>query len=383
MAQELLRYRPAEAGHDGWLARITELVNAAGVALAPSRSMAPPPSHGAQAPPPSHDAHAGRGAPPPPPPPPGGDAGHCRGTRVPDGAPPPSHGASSPHLAGTSCQIIQRAPEDARVSLERQHRVVRDIAVAGRNNRVVPTNVVTYSRGCLALTRELRWVAWSTKFRPELPPRYDGTANPVEFLQLYTVGIKAANGDDKVMANWFPMALKEAACMWLMNLPEGSVSSWGELCEQFVANFKGTYERPLTLNDLRAVRQRPGETLRKYIQRFSQVRNKIPRVTDAAIISGFSTGVTDIRMLEKLAINDELDSAVRLFDLADRYAKAEEGRLFAHNDPDAEPVSTPSKSKNKDAKRKTHAVLAAEPEQKHKRVEDDDKRDSCPFCAYQ
>src|SRR5664279_744331 len=200
MAQELLRYRPTEAGHDGWLARITELVNVAGAAPAPSRSMAPPP------PPPS--AHAGHGAPPPPPPP-GDGAGHHRGARAPGGAPPPSHGASSPHLAGTSCQIVQRAREDARVSLERQRdrqrRAVQHIATAGRTNRDnTATGVVTSSKGCLALTRELRQVAWPTKFKPELPPRYEGTANPVEFLQLYTVGVEAAGGDDTVMANWFP-----------------------------------------------------------------------------------------------------------------------------------------------------------------------------------
>src|SRR5664279_1458545 len=161
MPQELLWYRPAEAGHDGWLARITELVNAAGAAPAPSRSMAPPPSRGAQAPPPSHCAQAAHGAPAPPPPPLGDGAGHRHGTRVPEGAPLPSHGASSLHLGGPSCQILQRAPEDARVSLERQrqHRAVQDIAAAGRNNHVVPTNGVMYSRGCLALTRELRRVA--------------------------------------------------------------------------------------------------------------------------------------------------------------------------------------------------------------------------------
>jgi hypothetical protein len=39
-----------------------------------------------------------------------------------------------------------------------------------------------------------------------------------------------------------------------MNLPEASIASWGELCEQFVANFRGTYEHPCTRNDLRAVR---------------------------------------------------------------------------------------------------------------------------------
>jgi hypothetical protein len=190
----------------------------------------------------------------------------------------------------------------------------------------------------------------------------------MEFLQLYTMGIQAAGGDDKVMVNWFPMALKDAACSWLMNLPEASISSWSELCQQFIAKFKGTYERPLTLNDLCTVRQGPGETLRKYIQRFSQVRNKIPRASEAAIISAFSNGVTDVRMCDKLDINDELDSVLELFDLADKCAKAEEGRLFVHNDPNAAPDA--AKAKSKDAKCKGPAVLTAVPEQKHGREHD-------------
>ena len=54
------------------------------------------------------------------------------------------------------------------------------------------------------------------------------------------------------MANWLPMALNDAAHSWIMNLPEASISSWGELCEQFVANFRGTYMCPLSKNDLQA-----------------------------------------------------------------------------------------------------------------------------------
>ena len=57
------------------------------------------------------------------------------------------------------------------------------------------------------------------------------------------------------------MALKGAAITWLMNLPEGSISSFEELCLQFVANFKGSYERHLTFNDLRFVCQRPDEMI--------------------------------------------------------------------------------------------------------------------------
>ena len=79
--------------------------------------------------------------------------------------------------------------------------------------------------GCRAFPAELRNVAWLGKFKPDLPPRYDGTPDPAEFLQLYELSIEAANGDEKVMANRFPMALKDGARSWLLNLPPGSISS--------------------------------------------------------------------------------------------------------------------------------------------------------------
>jgi hypothetical protein len=123
-----------------------------------------------------------------------------------------------------------------------------------------------------------------------------------------------------------------------------------------------TYERPTTKNDLKAVRQYKGETLCQYIQRFSQMRNKIPRISNEEVISTFSMGVSDIKMREKLSVNDELTSVVRLFEIADRCAKAEEGRLFVHNLPEA----LPPKLKSKDPKRKEAAVLAVEPDHKQR-----------------
>jgi hypothetical protein len=160
------------------------------------------------------------------------------------------------------------------------------------------------------------------------------------------------------MDNWFDMALKDAARTWLMNLPHKSVTSWKDRCRKFVANFMPTYERPTMKNDLKAVRQYKGETLRQYIQRFSQERNKIPRISNEEVISAFFMGIADIKVKEKLSRNDELTSMVRLFEIADRCAKAEEGWLFLHNFPEA-PLP---KSKPKDRKCKEADVLAAEPD---------------------
>jgi hypothetical protein len=130
-----------------------------------------------------------------------------------------------------------------------------------------------------------------------------------------------------------------------------------------------TYERPATKNDLKAVHQYKGETLHQYIQCFSQMRNKIPRISNEEVISAFSMGVSDVKMREKLSMNDELNSIVRLFEIADRCAKAEEGRLFMHNLLEV----PPPKPKSKDPKRKEAAMLVAEPDHKQRRGDRSDR----------
>ena len=81
------------------------------------------------------------------------------------------------------------------------------------------------------------------------------------------------------MVNWFPMALKDGARTWLLNLPPGTISSWDEMRTRFIANFQGTHDRPPVMGDLRRIKQQPGEILHKYIQHFNSACLKIPKVT--------------------------------------------------------------------------------------------------------
>jgi hypothetical protein len=96
--------------------------------------------------------------------------------------------------------------------------------------------------GCAALTDHLRATTWPSKFRPHLPKKYDGTSNPLEFLQVYVTAITAAGGDTAVMATYFHVALSGLAQTWLVNLTLGSIYSWEELCARFTANFASAYQ---------------------------------------------------------------------------------------------------------------------------------------------
>ena len=147
------------------------------------------------------------------------------------------------------------------------------------------------------------------------------------FLQVYVTAITAAGGNTTVMATYFHVALSGPARTWLMNLTAGSVYSWEELCVRFVANFASAFQQHGVEAHLHAVRQEPGETLRKFISRFTKVRGMIPRISDASIIMAFRQGVRDEKMLEKLATHD-VETVPMLFALADKCARATEGRAW-------------------------------------------------------
>jgi hypothetical protein len=157
--------------------------------------------------------------------------------------------------------------------------------------------------------------------------KYDRTTNPSEFLQVYVTAITTAGGNTAVMATYFHVALSGPTRTWLMNLTPGSVYSWEELCTWFVVNFASAYQQHGVEAHLHAVRQEPGETLRKFISRLTKVRGMIPRISDASIITAFRQGVCDEKMLEKLATHD-VETVPTLFALADKCARAAEGRAW-------------------------------------------------------
>nr|ABA95741.2 retrotransposon protein, putative, unclassified [Oryza sativa Japonica Group] len=242
------------------------------------------------------------------------------------------HSAATPSSAPPTQEDLRGGP-DARISIERRRNGRRAAhATEGASSSGVshqhgrgdqPSVPPVGGVGCRAFVASLRNVRWPPRFRPTSAEKYDGSVNPAEFLQVYTTGIEAAGGDDRVMANFFPMALKGQARGWLMNLPPASVHSWEDLCQQFTMNFQGTYPRPGEEADLHAVQRRDDESLRSYIQRFCQVRNTIPCIPAHAVIYAFRGGVRHNRMLEKIA-SKEPQTTAELFQLADRVARKEE-----------------------------------------------------------
>jgi hypothetical protein len=112
-----------------------------------------------------------------------------------------------------------------------------------------------------ALASGLRQVAWPDKFKPQPIKQYESSSNPKEFIQVYHTIIEAARGDDRVKANYLPTTLTDVARSWLINLPEGCIYNWDQLCAMFIGNFQDTHEHPSTAETLKMIKQKPNESL--------------------------------------------------------------------------------------------------------------------------
>jgi hypothetical protein len=117
--------------------------------------------------------------------------------------------------------------------------------------------------------------------------------------------------------------LTGAARSWLSKLERGIIRSWEELTKQFTSNFKSTYERPASIEEVKACVQQRNETLRSYIQRWSIIKNSAVEVSDERAIDAFTLGLRRGDLVEEMG-RIKPKTISDLVDIANRFADGED-----------------------------------------------------------
>jgi hypothetical protein len=94
--------------------------------------------------------------------------------------------------------------------------------------------------------------------------------------------------------------LTGATRSWLSKLPDDSIESWGELDDQFTRNFRSTYTRPASIEEVKSCIQKSGETLCSYIQWWSIIKNSAENISDERAIDAFAFGLCSSDIVEEL-----------------------------------------------------------------------------------
>jgi vacuolar-type H+-ATPase subunit I/STV1 len=124
----------------------------------------------------------------------------------------------------------------------------------------------------------------------------------------------------------------------LNTLPNESIGSWGELESEFARNFRSTYKRPASLEEVKAYVQRKGEALRSYIQRWSVIKNSAEDVSDERAIDALSAGLRRSDLVEEIGrtrpttVAELMEEANKLADEEDTYNNMERTHIITKED---------------------------------------------------
>jgi hypothetical protein len=185
--------------------------------------------------------------------------------------------------------------------------------------------------GTHVFSREIRTACFPQRFRqPTSIDKYNGETDPRVWLNDYRLACQLGGATtDEVIIRNLPLHLADSARTWLEHLSASQIHNWDDLVRTLVGNFQGTFVRPGNSWDLRACTQKPGESLRDFIRRFSKRCTELPSVAQSEIVHAFLEGTTCRDLVRELGRSPPADSN-ELFDIATSFASGEEavGAIF-------------------------------------------------------
>jgi hypothetical protein len=180
-------------------------------------------------------------------------------------------------------------------------------------------------------SQEIRMTSFPQRFlQPTLIDKYTGETDPCVWLNDYRLACQLGGATtDEVIIRNLPLHLADSARTWLEHLPTSQIHNWDDLVCTFVGNFQATYVRPGNSWDLCACTQKPGESLRDFIRRFSKRCTELPSVAQSEIMHAFLEGKTCRDLVRELGRSPPVDSN-ELFDITTSFASGEEavGAIF-------------------------------------------------------
>src|SRR6185312_16335268 len=174
--------------------------------------------------------------------------------------------------------------------------------------------------GTRVFSQEIRTASFPPRFRqPTTLVKYSGETDPTVWLNDYRLACQLGNAtDNAVIIRNLPLHLADSTRTWLEHLPADQIHDWADLVKIFMGNFQGTYVHPGNSWDLRGCRQKPNESLRDYVQRFSKYCTELPSVTHVEVINAFLEGTACRNLVHEIARSRSANNT-ELFDAATNY----------------------------------------------------------------
>uniref|UniRef100_A0A2N9GHQ1 Reverse transcriptase/retrotransposon-derived protein RNase H-like domain-containing protein n=1 Tax=Fagus sylvatica TaxID=28930 RepID=A0A2N9GHQ1_FAGSY len=140
-------------------------------------------------------------------------------------------------------------------------------------------------------TKRIDDYPFPAKFKVSELENFDGLRDSLDYLDSFKTVIRLQGVSDEIMCRAFPTNLRGLARVWFNQLETESIDTFTQLSRAFIDNFIGGRRSVHPANYLLNIRQREGESLRSYVQRFNKEAVQIDEPNEFVALTEFNVGL--------------------------------------------------------------------------------------------
>ncbi|KAL0439144.1 UNVERIFIED_CONTAM: hypothetical protein Slati_2397400 [Sesamum latifolium] len=160
---------------------------------------------------------------------------------------------------------------------------------------------------------------------PQLPSYTREKGDPRDHVNQFIAAMDLINADEAMLCRTFQTTLIGRAQTWFSQQPSGSIYSFDKMAQNFVLHFASNKRLPKNPSHLFAIIQEEGESLKSYMQRFSNEVLDIPNMNLEFILGIVAQGLRSGGLPDSL-IGEPATSWEELLIRAERFILIEESR---------------------------------------------------------
>ncbi|KAL0430946.1 UNVERIFIED_CONTAM: hypothetical protein Sradi_0720600 [Sesamum radiatum] len=130
---------------------------------------------------------------------------------------------------------------------------------------------------------------------------YNGGGDPQNHLDRFLARADLLDISDAAYCKLFRTTLSGKAMAWFNQLPSGTIEGFEQLSQRFLHHFAINKRYPKTASYLFTIIQRDNESLREYVQRFSEAVLEVPHVNPKLLASIMQQNLERGRFKESIA----------------------------------------------------------------------------------
>ena len=150
------------------------------------------------------------------------------------------------------------------------------------------------------LSAEILAEEFPEDFKMPTLKQFDGEGNPVSHLTSFQTWMSIRRASSSIKCQAFLLTLTDTAYDWFQSLKPGSISSYEQLKEEFLARFAIARTRKKDVSYLWTVKQGKTESLKKYIDRYTKSASKVEGFTESKAITNLCEGLQDGELLKSV-----------------------------------------------------------------------------------